>query len=396
MNSELFEIAAKNIKRQGIRTYLTLIGIVIGIAAIVALLSIGSGLGVAIEKQFEGLGTNTIFIIPLGVTGASSEIKNSDIDAIESIRGVEVAVPIYSTAAQFEFSDTKVSINVSAAEAEKSGIFEDTGFFDMKSGRMLTKNDTFSVVIGERIAEDYFDKEISLRTRVKINGKSYRVVGILNEGAQTIGGGGPDTGSTVFMSLKGFEKISDAESPGIVFAQSFSGNDTEEVSERILDYLEDKYGEKSFLVSSSQQLLEQVRAILGLLTIFLTGIAGISLLVGGIGITNAMIASVLERTKEIGLLKALGSANREILTLFLLEAGYIGLVGGVIGIAMGFGLAGAIAFIGEQAGFALVAVMDPVMAIGALAFAMIVGMLSGFYPALRAARLDPIVALRYE
>jgi putative ABC transport system permease protein len=125
-------------------------------------------------------------------------------------------------------------------------------------------------------------------------------------------------------------------------------------------------------------------------------LASISLIVGGIGIMNAMITSVMERTKEIGLLKALGASNNKILSLFLLESAFIGLIGGIIGILIGFGLVELIAFIGTQSGFALVAVKNFEIIFGALAFSMIVGMLSGFYPALRASKLDPVEALRYE
>ena len=395
MNPELFEVAAKNLRRQGIRTYLTLIGIIIGIGAIVALVSVGAGLNLAIEDQFEQLGSNIIFIIP-GGQFSGVEFGDSDIRQIEAIKGVETAVPIYAANALFEYKGQKVSVSVSAAEAEKAGIFEDTGFFDVKEGRMLEKNENSSVVIGERIAEDFFDQEISLRSRALINGKSYKVVGILREEQQTVGGGGPSSGSTIFMTKDAFDRISPNSSPGIIFAQAFSVDVVEDTADEIEEYFVDRYGEKSVFVSSSQQLLEQVNQLFGLITIFLAGIAGISLLVGGIGITNAMIASVLERTKEIGLLKALGMGNNEILSLFLIEAGFIGAIGGVIGIALGFGFAAIIAFVGEQAGFALVAVLDPLLAFGGLFFAMAVGMGAGFYPARRASKLDPIVALRYE
>jgi putative ABC transport system permease protein len=396
MNPELFEVAAKNLRKQGVRTYLTLIGIVIGIGAIVALLSVGQGLNVAIESQFEQLGSNTIFVIPGADTGGLTELSDSDIKKLESFRGVETVVPIYSSTAVFEFGNSRINVNVSAAEADRAAIFDDTGFFDIKEGRMISNNDSSGVLLGEIIAEDLFSKEITLRNRVQINGKSFKVVGILNEQAQTVGGGGPSTGSTVFMSKDGFDKIFDSSSPGIIFVQTFSQEDVEYVVESINDYFEKKYGEKSVFVSSSEQLLEQVGSILGIVTIFLAGIAGISLFVGGIGITNAMIASVLERTKEIGLLKSLGASSNDVLVLFLIEAAFIGAIGGLIGIVLGFGIASLIAFVGEQLGFALVAVFDPLLALGALAFAMFVGMASGFYPASRAAKLDPITALRYE
>ncbi|MBN2126930.1 MAG: ABC transporter permease [Candidatus Diapherotrites archaeon] len=395
MNSELFEVAGKNLRKQGVRTYLTLIGIVIGIAAIVALLSVGQGLNYAIEKQFESLGANTIFIIPGGQNG-ELELTDADISRMESVRGIESIVPIYSESAFMEFKGQKVQVSVSAADADKAGIFDDTGYFDIKEGRMLVKSDSSAILIGENIAENFFKTEIELKNKVLINGKSFRVVGILKSGSQTVGGGGPSTAGTVFMSQDAFEKIFASRSPGIIFAKTYSPNETVEAADKIKFDLEKKYGEKSVFVSSADALLEQVNAFLQLITIFLTGIAGISLIVGGVGITNAMIASVLERTKEIGLLKALGANKKEILSLFLIEAAFIGAIGGIIGIIIGYSLANLIAFVGESAGFALYASMTPEITLGALLFSMLVGMISGFYPALRAANLDPITALRYE
>ena len=397
VNPELFEVAAKNLRKQGVRTYLTLIGIIIGIAAIVTLISVGQGLNIAIEKQFEGLGSNTIFIIPGGqATSSRIELNNSDIRKIESIKGIESVVPIYSDSAILEFKGQKTNIQISAIDAEKSVIFDETGFFDIKEGRILSKTDNSGILLGETIAETYFSKEIKTRNRVTINGESFKVVGILKSGSQTVGGGGPSTGSSIFMTEKGFKKISDKESPGILFAKTFSSNNVEEIAEKIKTELEKKYGEKSILVSSSQQLLEQVNSFIELITIFLTGIAAISLIVGAVGITNAMIASVLERTKEIGLLKSLGASNNKVLSLFLIESAFIGAIGGIIGIIIGFSLASIISFAGVQAGFALVAVISPELAFGALAFSMTIGMASGFYPARRAANLDPITALRYS
>ena len=138
------------------------------------------------------------------------------------------------------------------------------------------------------------------------------------------------------------------------------------------------------------------RAMWLIMTIFIVGIAGISLVVGGIGIMNAMVTSVMERTKEIGLYKAIGASNTKVLSIFLLEAAFIGLIGGIIGILIGFGMATLIAFVGTAMNYALVAVITPEIILGGIGFSIIIGMVSGFYPALRASRLDPVEALRYE
>jgi putative ABC transport system permease protein len=394
---DYIEVSSKSLRNAGLRTILTLIGVIIGIAAIVSLLSIGTGLNVAVEKQFEQLGADTIFIIPGAASRGFGAVKitDADITRIEGVGGVSSAVPIYGAAAILEFNGQKVNVQVSAADAEKASIFDDTGFFEVSEGRTFSKNDSDAVLIGNRIANSFFDKNIIPRKQVLINGKEFTVIGILKPQAQSFGGG-PNTGTTVFMSLEAFNRIATNVSPAIIFAKTSTVSEVSDAADKIRDILEKKYGEDSILVSTSEELLSQVNSIIGLITLVIAGIGGISLVVGGIGIMNAMITSVLQRTREIGVLKALGASNNTILLLFILEAAFIGLVGGVIGIILGYGLSIIISIIGVNSGFALAAVISTELTFGALAFSMIIGIVSGILPALRAANLDPVVALRYE
>lgn len=399
LSRDIVSVAFRNLKREGTRTFLTLIGVIIGIAAIVSLISLGNGLSVEVERQFESLGTNTIFIIP----GASQmglgriTLTESDISKIENTSGVESVIPIYSKSASFEYNGQKINVSVNAVDSQKASIFESSNFLEVGEGRMLTKNDSAGVLVGNTLAKDYFDKEIQLRKKILIDGVEYQVVGILKP-QQTSFGGGPSSGGTVYMTLDAYRRIVPSASlkPGIIFAQSTSADNTTEVAEKIKEDLEKKYGEKSVLVSSSEQLLTQVQSILGLLTIFVAGIGAVSLLVGGIGIMNAMVTSVMERTREIGVLKALGASNETIRAIFLLEAGFIGMVGGIVGILFGFGMALVVSLVGQSAGFGLNAYYGLDIALGALIFSMIIGILSGVLPAITASNLDPVVALRYE
>ncbi|MDD3127570.1 MAG: ABC transporter permease [Candidatus Izemoplasmatales bacterium] len=392
---DLFNEAIKNLSRSGIKTYLTLLGIIIGIAAIVSLVSIGSGLGMAVEQQLDQLGGKTIFVIPGGFQNIRIKLNETDISNFESIRNVESVVPVYSTSAILEFNGEKINVSVNATDSGDKTLFENTGFFNVKEGRDFTRNESGSILLGSEIAENYFEKKIEIKKLVKINGKDFRVIGILKPLPQSFGGG-PDPGNTVLMSLDAFKRISTNLNPTIIFINATDKESVPQVVDDIKDYSDKKYGDKSVNVLRSDNLLETINSLLDMITMFILSLAGISLIVGGIGIMNAMITSVLERTKEIGTLKALGASNNKILTLILIESALIGLIGGIIGILLGFGLAEVIAIIGTQSGFALIAVKSYEIIFGALAFSMIIGMVSGFYPASRAANLDPVEALRYE
>jgi len=401
LDRDVVEVSVKNLRRAGIRTYLTLIGVIIGIAAIVSLLSVGQGLNVAVTEQFQQLGSNTIFIIPgaasmSGSGGAMISLTDADLDKIASVKGVSEVAPIYTGAATMQYRDEKAGISIYAMDAEKAGVFSDTGFMEVSDGRELTKNDSEGILIGSSISEDLFSRTLETRKIVQINGVDYKIVGVLKKQSQSFGGG-PSSNTTVYMSLEAYKRIFTGElSPGIVFAKTYTRDDVEQAAENIKKALEKKYGDKSVSVYSSDQLLESINSVLGIVTLFLVGIGGISLIVGGIGIMNAMITSVMERTKEIGLMKALGASNNKILMIFLLEASFIGAIGGAIGIVIGFSLSILVSVIGTAVGFSLVAYIGPEIAIGALIFSMFVGMISGILPAINAAKLDPVVALRYE
>ena len=395
MNYDIFTESVKNLKRAKVRTYLTLLGVVIGIAAIVSLVSIGSGLGVAVETQLDQLGADTIFVIPGGFQNIRTQLDEDDISDIRRIRGVSGVAPIYTDNAILEFNGERVNVSINATDPRDAEIFDDTGFFDVRDGRQFERNESGSVLIGNNVGRNFFDREINIRKIVRINGEDFRVVGILEPQAQSFGGG-PDTGTTVYMSLDGFRRISDSTSPGIVFVTAVSRDIAGEVADDIEEHFEKKYGEGSVNTFTTEQILDNINNILGVLTVFIAGLAGISLLVGGIGIMNAMITSVLERRQEIGVMKALGATNNNILTMFLIESALIGLTGGIVGILVGFGLAELIALIGVESGFALTAVKNADIILGAMFFSIVVGVGSGIYPAIRAAKLDPVDALRTE
>ncbi|MDO8537572.1 MAG: ABC transporter permease [archaeon] len=409
MDLEIFSVALNNLRTQGLRTYLTLLGVIIGIAAIVSLVSVGEGLNQSIQQQFEQLGSNTIFILPAGsAVGAGSGssggfqteqkevITDSDVSKIRGIAEVDGVAPTYAASGKLEFGGETINVTILGGDPEDNEIFEESGFSELAEGRNLLSSDNFSATIGHSLAKDTFDnKEIPIRAKITLEGRSFKVVGISKE-TSTSFGGGPNVNNSIIIPTKGFKQIFPDTSPTFILVKTFNVDQAETAKEKIDKILEKAHGKDQFASFTSQQVQDNLESIIGIVSLVLVGIAAISLLVGGIGIMNAMFMSVIERTREIGVMKAIGATNSIVLQIFLVEAAFIGLVGGIIGIILGFGIS-LILSIGSAAfGSPINVALTPQLIVGVLLFAMIVGMASGYYPAKKAADLDPVEALRYE
>ncbi len=405
LGPEVFRFAFRNLTHQGLRSYLTLLGVVIGIASIVTLVSLGAGLNNAVVKQFEQLGSNTLFITVGAVAGGSQDSGQSGtnlktfVDAdVEKIRNLpetaDLLAPVVS-AASIEFGREKSKVSIIGFDPKEGESFADSGFFDVQEGRTLEKGDGFVALIGSNIANDIFEKEVRLRDRIMIEGRSFRVIGVTKESAQSFGGG-PNTNDTIFISLKAFEQIFPNADPVFMLVRTKTKEDVAPAKAKVERIFEQRYGkdQKEVVVNTSEQILASIGSVLGLLQLFLAGVASISLLVGGIGIMNTMVMAVLERTQEIGVMKAIGATNTLILSIFLLEAGMIGLVGGVLGVGIGYLLSFGIGSISSATDLAIDVQLDFGLIAFALLFSMLVGMVSGLIPARNAAGLEPVVALR--
>ena len=393
------EESLKNLRRAGIRTFLTLIGVVIGIAAIVALLSVGAGVTATFEEQFESLGSNTIMIAPGDAFNMQSnttvEITDSDTRFIKNLSTVDDVIKEYASPVAVKFNNETKSSVFFTIDEEGFEFFKSTDFVTLDSGRWVEPGESSAIMISSGLAETAFDREINLRKQININGKDFKVVGIFKLSAMMSGmaGGG---GGMILTTVEGYERVFENANLVEMMVKTTNTDNVDKTKEEIEEYFEDKYGKRSMTILTSEQAIEQFTMILGMLTIFIVGIAGISLVVGGLGIMNAMVTSVMERTREIGLYKAIGASNQKVLTIFLLEAGFIGLIGGIIGVLLGLAGAELITIIANASNFPITSVLVPEIIIGALAFSLIVGMVSGFYPALRASKLDPVEALRYD
>lgn len=399
-----FFLAFSNLKRRGLRSWLTMIGIFIGIAAVVGLISLGQGLQGAINQQFEQLGKNTIVIQsksvgPPGSATGSLVLTTKDLDAIKSVRGVEnaVGVLIRYTAQTFR-QELKVE-PVVGVDPKDISFFSAMQNFKVIEGRNLKNGDTSKAVVGYSysIYEKVWKKGVEIGSTIIIENTEFKVVGILDKT------GNPINDAAMYVpkdTLKEALSLSNQEDE--INVKSQEGFDVKTVADsierKLLQIRNEKKDQETFRVQTSEQLLKSFTNIFNIVQGVLVGIAAISLLVGGIGIMNTMYTSVLERTKEIGTMKAVGAKNSDILQIFLFESGLLGIVGGTIGILLGIGLGKGVQYIATIAlgtNLLQASITFPLVA-GALTFSFLIGTLSGVLPALQAARLKPADALRYE
>ncbi len=399
---DYFKINFKNLSKRKIRSWLTVIGVVIGITAIVALVSIAVGMQEYVKSQFEQLGADKIIIMPTagfgpGVSG-SNPFTDREIRIIKNVRGIDVVLEGIFQSAVVKYKDQKIATTVTGmVPSVGKETFADISGFQLESGRWLRDTDRYKIVIGNLIAHKTFKKGTEFRElkpgdKLEIKNKEFKIVGVLKE----IGNRQDDT--SIMMTLDIAEEIFDMKDKyNYVFAEVKEGQDVNKVAENIRKELKKERGEENFIVLTTEQLAETVSSILSVISLVLVGIGGISLLVGGVGIMNTMYMAVLERTRVIGIYKALGAENRTILILFLIESGLIGLIGGLIGSVIGFGIAKAIEIFGSNVlTFPLKAWISWELFAFAVGFSFTFGLISGFLPARSAAKLNPVDALRYE
>ncbi len=403
---EFFKIAINNIMHRKLRSWLTMIGIFIGIAAVVSLVALGNGLEGAVSSEFEKLGFNRIIITPAGafmgpLSGEYSNVKltDKDIDTVKKVSGVQHSAGIIARSVLMTYRDETKAVNAYLHEADKETLetLDDANLFDVEIGREFRKTDTGKVIVGWTLANDVFERKIRPGDEIEIFNQKFKVIGI-----QKKTGAVPyDNGIRLNLGqMKKYFDISDKYT--VIIAIVDPKGDVEAVANDIKKELRKergiKEGEEDFTVQTAKQVLDTVMQIFNIIQAVVVGIAAISLIVGAVGIANTMYTSVLDRTQEIGVMKAIGAKNSDIVAIFLIESGLFGLVGGIIGLGIGYGIATFVAYIARTilASNLFVASVTPGFMIGMLAFSFVLGSIAGILPALQASKLQPVEALRYE
>ncbi|HXI79436.1 MAG TPA: ABC transporter permease [Verrucomicrobiae bacterium] len=391
---ELLRLALSRLRTSRLRAALTMLGVVIGVASVVALVGVGQGTTANITTRLASLGTNLLTISPTGRSTSGQTLTLEDAAAVAKVDGVAAVAPELQTSTSIVVGTKSTTTSVIGTSAE----YAQVRAYDVWQGSFLTdaavQRGLRVAVLGATTASDLGLDATSIGSSISIGGLPFEVIGIL----QPKGGSGfqnPD--DQVLIPLASVSKYFVAGDTVRTIGVSVASNDEmTSVTNAITALLRDRHqlaatDTADFSIFNQTQLLDAASSISGTLTLLLGGIAGISLVVGGIGIMNIMLVSVRERTREIGIRKAVGARGRDILAQFLIEALTLSLLGGLIGIAVGLGVS---ALIGQLAGWGFQ--FSPSTVAAAVVFSLLVGVVFGVWPARQAARLDPINALRYE
>jgi putative ABC transport system permease protein len=399
--SDLLKEAFRSLLSNKLRSGLTILGIIIGITAIIAMLSIGEGAKRQLAQSVENLGSNQLNVLPgfiqpgRGIVsagrGTAQSLKMRDVDVIKKIEGVKAVSPEISRRFQVISSSGK-NTNVLVIGVTPEYLLVRNS--KVEKGYFFKENDLNRVaVLGPTVAEDLFGEEDPIGKIIRINKVNFKVIGVLEPKGSV---GFINADEVVLIPLLVMQKIlTGSEYLSLIAVQAESSELVDKVKNDITNALlkEHKVSPENqdFSVIAAQQFLNTFNALIKTMTIFLASIAAISLIVGGIGIMNMMLTSVTERTKEIGLRKAIGAKKKEILMQFLIESVILTLIGGIFGIILG-----GLISIGVSKFANITSEVSLYSIFLSLTFSSLVGIIFGYWPAKRAADLDPIVALRYE
>ena len=392
---ECFGMAVNALLANKLRSLLTMLGIIIGVGAVIAMVSIGMGVRTSVADSFASLGSNMLIVMPGSANTGGVRGKAGSRKAIESkIKGIDYVSPSVSGAYQVVNGNLNWNTTVEGVTPELMQIRS----LKVENGSFITANDMAKrsrvAVIGPTVASNLFGTENPIGKNIRIHNQPFKVIGLTAEKGQSIG---QDQDDVIYIPITtAQERMLAITYVQAINIQVSSPERMNQVQADVENLLRQRHhirhgAEDDFTVRNMTSLMESFTENTNMITLLLGSIAGISLLVGGIGIMNIMMVSVTERTREIGIRKALGATSSNVLMQFMIESMVIGIVGGVIGITLGVSLSKAI---GSFGGLTTTIELLPVLV--SFSFAVGIGLFFGIYPARKAARLDPIDALRYE
>lgn len=403
MYKESFLMAWASLIANKMRSILTMLGIIIGVAAVIALVSIGNGVKQDIQNSISSLGSNLLMVMPgaprtPGVrpsAGSMKSLKVSDYEAIAKLDGVKAASPMTNGSYVVIYQNKNWTTSVSGVSYN----YLDVNNWSMKSGRFLSEKNVQNrervAVVGKTVVKNLFGDEDPVGAEIRVKNIPFRIIGVLNsKGSGAMGNDQDDM--VIIPYTTAMERVEGIDYLRMIYVVGKDENGIDRLQSDIENLLRVRHGIKDtnlddFNIQNMNSIMETMEETTGTLTLFLGAVAAISLVVGGIGIMNIMLVSVTERTREIGVRKALGATYNVIVTQFLIEAVVISLMGGIIGIILGIGSS---KLIGMASGMSTVISVPTIVM--SFAFSMAIGLIFGIYPARKAAKLNPIDALHYE
>jgi putative ABC transport system permease protein len=380
-------MALRSIKGNKLRSVLTMLGIIIGVSSVIVLVSIAQGSTTNVTSQINSLGTNLLTINTFGTNLSLTEDK---INKLGKLSGIQALSPVVSGRISVKKDRTSSQTTLTGTNAA----YESVRNTNVSNGRFLTDIDLEYrqkiAVLGATTAQNLFGTENPVGQYIQLNGNSFKVVGVLASKGSSMGQSGDDL---VIVPLSTAERLVKTTSINQVYLQGKTGQNMDLVMAEVQNSMASMYPNQTdnYSVMNQQDLMSTMSSVSNTMTMMLGGIAGISLLVGGIGIMNIMLVSVSERTKEIGIRKAIGAKRRDILLQFLIESVVLSAMGGIIGIIFGLG-------VGKILGSALsmTVTFSSSIVLFSFLFSLVVGIVFGVFPANKASKLNPIQALRYE
>lgn len=403
MNIYEIKYALQNFRKRKLRSGLTILSILIGITAIFALLSFGIGIQRYVDTVADEAGRDKLFVQAKGIGAPGTDenffLSKDDVDFVSKIKGVDDIVGMYFKAGEIKLDEQKKFYFVVGEDTGNIDFIEESFAVDVMNGRRLKKGDTDKAVLAYnyQFKDKVFKNPVRLGDKIEINSRKFEVVGFHDEI------GNPQDDANVFVTKEAFEILypDRKDKFGFIMMRAQKGISPSELAIAIEDKLrnhknQDK-GKEDFFVQTFEDALATFTTVINVINGMLLLIALVSLVVAFVNIMNTMYTAIIERTKEIGVMKAIGAKNSDILIIFVVEAGLIGLIGGLLGVLLGYVISSIGGSIAAASGFALLKPAYPILLIiGCLFFSFLVGAAAGFFPAIRASKLKPVDALRYE